>query len=227
MEIQQTANDFKFYTLFGMLLVTSKLCAMLFAQRLILFYGVILPGGIVPFCITFMILDIVTNNYGFRNARKIIFFNLACEASMALIIQLTLTITPSSIFHYEQSYQKLMTPFITLFTASLTATVVAYLLNCYVFSKLYYSFKGKHLWLRCILATALGELIFSIIWTTIFFWKQIGLYSINILVINQYLFKVLFEIITLPITYLIVYLLNKYELHVDIEYKNFKPLHKG
>jgi uncharacterized integral membrane protein (TIGR00697 family) len=221
------ANDFKFFTLFGMLLVTSKLCSMLFAQRLISLCGIILPGGIIPFCITFMVLDIVTNNYGFKNARKIIFFNLLCEAILAFNIQTTLKITPSLLFQHEPAYQELMSPFIKLFTASLFATVVAYLLNCYIFSRLYYSFKGKHLWLRCILATALGELVFSIIWTVVFFWKQLSIDNMNVLVINQYLFKVLFEIITLPITYFAVYLLNKYELDVDIEYKNFKPLHKG
>lgn len=224
---QQEANDFKFYTLFGMLLVTFKLCAMLFAQRLVSFYGIILPGGIIPFCMTFMILDIVTNNYGFKNAKKIIFFNLLCEAIMTLIIQVTLNVKPSPLFNHEAACQELMSSFIKLFTASFSATIIAYLLNCYIFSKLYYSFKGKYLWLRCILATALGELIFSITWTMIFFWKELGLHNINTLVINQYLFKVLFEIITLPVTYLIVYLLNKYEIHVDIEYKNFKPLHKG
>lgn len=221
------ANDFKFLTVFGMLLVTTKLCSMLFAQRLISIYGIVLPGGIIPFCTTFMILDIVTNNYGFKNARKIIFINLLCEAVMAITIQLTVKIAPSPIFRHEHAFQEIMFSFIKLFVASMTATLAAYLLNCYVFSKLYYSFEGKLLWLRTIFATALGELVFSIIWTTIFFWKQLSITNIDLLVIYQYLFKIFFAIITLPITYIVVYLLDNHELHADIEYKNFKPLHKG
>ncbi|MBP9742511.1 MAG: queuosine precursor transporter [Burkholderiales bacterium] len=224
--MKQTAY-FKFLSLFGMLLVTTKLCSMLFAQRVFEVYGIIFPGGILPFCITFMLLDIITNNYGLKNARKIIIFNLFCEAVMTLITLLSLEITPSRLFQHEYEFQEVMTPFLKLFVASISATLIAYLLNCYIFSKLYYSFKGKLLWLRCILATAVGELVFSVIWTTIFFWKQLNINTINTLVIDQYLFKIIFEIVSLPITYIIVQLLDKYEINAEIEWENFKPIHHG
>ena len=85
-------------------------------------------------------------------------------------------------------------------------------------------FNDELLWFRCILSTALGELVFSIIWSVIFFRGKLSQDMISSIVVNQYIFKVIFEIITLPITYLIVYFLNKFELKTKIKY-NFTPVH--
>ena len=209
-----------------MLIITCKIFSMLFAQRIFLLFNSPLPGGIFAFCMIFMLLDIITNNYGYKNARKIILLTLSCETIFALLVFTGLIIIPSSMFKLETSYILIFTSYYDIFIASFIATIIAFTLNCYVFSKLYYSFNGKHLWLRCILSTALGELVFSIIWTFIFFKNKLSFDLINHIVLNQYLFKVLFEVATLPITYLIIYLLDKFELRTDIEYKGFTPLYK-
>ena len=86
--------QFKYLPTFAMVLVAIKLGAMLFVGRNILFGSLLMPGGIIPFCITFLILDVVTNNYGLDNAKKLIFSLIFCEATFSLIIFLTLQFTP-------------------------------------------------------------------------------------------------------------------------------------
>jgi uncharacterized integral membrane protein (TIGR00697 family) len=170
-----------------------------------------------------MLLDIVTNHYRYENAKRIIIFNGICEAVMAMIMYLTFKFQPIKTFTNETAFLTVLQPAIWIFFASLIATVCSYFLNCYIFSKLYFSFDGKYLGLRCMISTAIGELVFSMIWTPIYFWGKLDIHSIQILVLNQYLFKVSFEFITLPITYLLIYLLGKFENPVEIKYKNFTP----
>jgi uncharacterized integral membrane protein (TIGR00697 family) len=216
-------NDFKFLSLFGMLIVTNKLFSMILAPRILTIFGIILPGGIIPFCIIFMLLDIITNHYKYENAKKIILFNALCEAAMAALIYFTFKLHPNQSFNQEAEFIAVLQPTINIFFASLLATIISYFFNCYIFSKLYFSFEGKYLGLRCVISTAIGELVFSMIWTPIYFWGRLDIHSIQHLIINQYLFKVGFELVTLPITYLLIYLLAKYENPVNIKYKNFTP----
>ncbi|MBP9742506.1 MAG: queuosine precursor transporter [Burkholderiales bacterium] len=211
------SKQYKYYSLFGMILVAIKLGAMLFVGRNLLLGGVIMPGGIIPFCTTFFILDIVTNNYGLANARKMIFSLLLCEAIFSFIIYFTLKLTPVSP-QYEASFKLVTQAVIRLFFGSFTATIVAYFLNCYIFSKLYIFYSGKKLWFRCILSTAAGELVFSVVWTFIYFYGRMNNEDKLLLVMDQYIFKVLFEIASIPVTYLIVELLDRYEVPREIKF---------
>jgi uncharacterized integral membrane protein (TIGR00697 family) len=214
---QENNSYFKFLPLFSMLLVATKLGAMLFVGRNLIINSVMFPGGIVPFCTTFVILDIITNNYGLQNARKVIFSLILCEATFSLIIYFTLNVQPTSTAN-ELAYNLVTRPVIRLFFASFCATITAYLLNCYLFSKLYILYSGRMLWLRCILATSGGELVFSLVWTFMYFYGSLNNKALFILVIDQYIFKVLFEVVTLPITYAVVWLLNKYEYPLQINF---------
>lgn len=88
------------------------------------------------------------------------------------------------------------------------------------------SFKGKHLWLRCLVATTLGEIVFSLVSTPVLFYDILSINNIGVLIFHNYSFKLVFELITLPFIYIMVYLLNKYENNNYIGYINFEPIHK-
>lgn len=109
--------------------------------------------------------------------------------------------------------------------AGAVATLIAFYINCHIFSRLLFRFNGKYLWLRCITATASGEFIYSIISNTIFFINKLQASQIMELTYNNFGFKFMFEVVTLPLTYLLVYLLAKYEIPQVLKYKNFKPKH--
>ena len=134
MKQQKIAINYKFLTFFAMLIITCKIFSMLFAQRIFLLFNSPLPGGIFAFCMIFMLLDIITNNYGYKNARKIILLTLSCETIFALLVFTGLIIIPSSMFKLETSYILIFTSYYDIFIASFIATIIAFTLNCYVFS---------------------------------------------------------------------------------------------
>lgn len=70
---------------------------------------------------------------------------------------------------------------------------------------------GKQLWLRCICATSLSELIYSLIFDLLYFFHQLTIEQILGIVLSNYGVKLVFEFLSLPLTYLFVALLNKYD----------------
>lgn len=89
--------------------------------------------------------------------------------------------------------------------------------------EIFFNFQGKHLWLRCIGATSIGELVYSSIFDGIFFAHSLSMTKIMDIIINNYSFKFMFEVFTLPITYMLVNILDKCECKTTIKYINFEP----
>lgn len=227
MNNEQSTLHFWFLPLIGMLLVTVSLTANIFAPRLLLahftFFDLLLPGGIIAFPATFAILDIITEHYGYKRASSLIKFNLICQCVFSLLITLILKLNSHVSAQYEIAFHTVLGTSISIFVASLFASLIADLVNCKILATWKIYLNGKHLWLRAIGSTAVGELVFSCIWVLIFFHSSLSNQSIVWLIFSQYLVKVLYEIICVPFTYLSVYLLGKYEGVTRIRYLNFDP----
>ena len=83
--------------------------------------------------------------------------------------------------------------------------------NSIVLSRLKVVTKGKNLWIRTILSTVVGEGLDSVIFITISFWGTMENSVVLQMILFQYLFKVGYEVIFTPVTYLVVKLVKKAE----------------
>jgi uncharacterized integral membrane protein (TIGR00697 family) len=205
----------------SMLYLTVFITTNIFAARFIEIFGMVLPGGIYGFPLTFAILDIVTEYYGVGIARKIIY---SAVFSMFVFVLLV------SIYYYfgflhvnaaNKEYATLLDKslyYIFFYHSSALYIVlsgsVAILLadttNCVILSKLKSRWESKHLWLRCIIATSIGEVVFSLTWTTIYMFKTHILPKSDVLnaVVSQTILKSLYEVLALPATYAIIFFLR-------------------
>ena len=97
--------------------------------------------------------------------------------------------------------------------------------NSTVLSKMKVLTSGKHLWMRTIGSTLVGELLDSIIFVAIAF---SGLYASSVLIVmavSNYLFKTAIEVICTPFTYLVVNFLKKHEQLDTYDYgERYNPL---
>ena len=86
--------------------------------------------------------------------------------------------------------------------------------NSVVLSKMKVMSGGKHLWMRTIGSTVVGELVDSAIFVAIAF---SGLYDSSVLIVmvfSNYLFKTMIEVVCTPFTYAVVGFFKRYE-HID------------
>ena len=163
-----------------------------------LFFGAFL-AAIIPFCISFFLLDLNSAIYGSDSSKKIIKYTLNIRLIIASLIYLIiqpLTIYPD---YFDSVVRGMFSGYI--------AGYLGYFLNIYLFSKINYYFEKRHLWLNVLIATSTGELLYSIISNTLFMLTKFNVAEIMSITINGFWFKLLFEIATLPILYFLVYYL--------------------
>jgi len=199
-----------FIVLFG-LFITCLLISNVIAGKLISIAGVVLPSAVILFPITYILGDVFTEVYGFRKTRLVIWGGFAANLIMSLIFMAAIALPSPSFFADSAAYAKVlgMTPRIVF--ASLVAYWAGEFANSIVLSLLKKTTKGKRLWMRTIGSTIAGQALDTALFITISFFGEVPPSVLLQMVIAQYLFKVGYEIIFTPLTYLIVGKIKKIE----------------
>lgn len=178
------------------------------------FYGEYIYGaGVLFFPISYLFGDILTEVYGYKRSRKVIwagFGALLFASLMAFVVtKLPVARTMSAEQHEAINLIFGQTPRIVL--ASLAAFWCGEFVNSFVLAKMKLLTAGKFLWLRTVSSTILGEIADSVIFYPVAFfgvWSNEQLISV---MIGNYFIKVLWEVFATPFTYVIVNFLKKAE----------------
>ncbi|MCR5475455.1 MAG: queuosine precursor transporter [Lachnospiraceae bacterium] len=196
----------------SMLYVTCLLTSNLIAGKIwALTDHITVPASVILFPVTYILADIYTEVYGFGRAKQVIWMGFICNfiAVITYVIMVDLPYPASWIDQNAYAVVFGFTPRV------LAASFVAYLFgefsNAVILSRLKVITKGKKLWLRTILSTMVGQGLDSVIFITISFMGIISIGHIVTMILYQYLFKLIFEVVFTPLTYLIVGKLKKAE----------------
>ncbi len=95
--------------------------------------------------------------------------------------------------------------------ASLIAYFVGEFLNSMVMSRLKVKTAGKHLWFRAIASTVIGEGADSFIFNFVAFGGVFPIATVAYIAFSGFVLKTLYEVVALPLTYLIVPWLKRAE----------------
>jgi len=199
-----------FIVLFG-LFITCLLISNVIAGKLISIAGIVLPSAVILFPITYILGDVFTEVYGFRKTRLVIWGGFAANLIMSLVFIAAIALPSPSFFADSAAYAKVlgMTPRIVF--ASLVAYWAGEFANSIVLSLLKKMTRGKHLWMRTIGSTIAGQALDTALFIAIGFFGDVPLPVLFQMMIAQYLFKVSYEVVFTPLTYLIVGKIKKIE----------------
>ena len=196
----------------SMLYVTCLLISNLIAGKIwALTDYITVPASVILFPVTYILADIYTEVYGFGRAKQVIWMGFICNffAVITYVIMVDLPYPASWIDQDAYAVVFGLTPRV------LAASFVAYLFgefsNAVILSRLKVITKGKKLWLRTILSTMVGQGLDSVIFITISFMGIISIGNMVTMILYQYLFKLIFEVVFTHLTYLIVGKLKKTE----------------
>jgi uncharacterized integral membrane protein (TIGR00697 family) len=181
-------------------------------------------GGTLLFPLSYIFGDILTEVYGYRRSRKVIWLGFGSILVMALIFIIVGVLPSAPGWTNQDAYDKILglTPRIVI--ASLIAYFAGEFSNSFILAKLKIATKGKWLWTRTIGSTVVGEGVDSILFILIAFAGVFPNDLLATLIISNYLFKTCMEIILTPITYVIINFLKKSEQENYFDYKtNFNP----
>lgn len=170
-----------------------------------------LDGGTLIFPLTYIFGDILTEVYGFKKARKVIWLGVFANLLMAATFMVVGLLPSAPDWPNQGAYTAILgwTPRIVL--ASITAYFMGEFVNSVILSRLKVITKGRWLWSRTIGSTLVGQLIDTLIFITIAFAGALPNELLVSLIISNYLFKTGIEVLFTPITYKIVNFLKKAE----------------
>jgi uncharacterized integral membrane protein (TIGR00697 family) len=189
--------------------VTALVVSNIIAVKLVEISGQVFPAGLVIFPLSYLLGDVLTEVYGLRAARAVIWLGFACNLLAVAAIQIAIALPSAPFYEHDQAYSDVLGTTWRLFVASLTAYVVGELANAYVLARLKAATGGRLLWVRTIGSTVVGEGLDSAIFVTVAF-AGTGT-SLGNPIVTTWAIKVGWETLATPLTYAIVNYLKRSE----------------
>lgn len=227
-------GGFRWYPLVTAIFVATLIASNIIAVKIVQIGPLTLPAAVILFPVAYIFGDILTEVYGYALARRVIWTGFLCNLIAVLAIWIG-GLLPAAPFWtlgvYEspqaaqQAYQAILGFTPRLLLASFIAYLMGEFLNSFVLAKLKVKTQGRFLWLRTITSTLVGEGVDSAIFLTIAFINIFSPADLGKAILSQWSFKVAYETLATPLTYLIVGWLKRAE-QVDTFDRdtNFNPV---
>ncbi|HLC79916.1 MAG TPA: queuosine precursor transporter [archaeon] len=174
----------------------------------ILGFDVAFSVGLIPFFMTFFILDAINEVHGRQKAREMIWLGVLTLVFVAIVtlISVALPFAQRSWLTPEQ-FNPVFDAGLRIIIASIIAFMLADLNDALVFSKLKENFKGKLLWLRSNVSNFIGQTIDTFVFMFLAFFNFFGLLggydaAFVVSIALPYLFlKLVLSVFNTPIVY--------------------------
>ena len=207
------------------LFITCLIAANIMAVKLINFFGLVLPAAIIIFPVSYILGDILTEVYGYRQARQVIWLGFLCNLIVVSAIYLGQIIPAASFWDGQAAYERILGYTPRILVASFLAYLVGEFSNSFVLAKMKIATRGRHLWTRTIGSTLVGQGLDSLVFITLAFAGTIPSSALFSAIITQWLVKTMYEAAVTPATYRVVNILKKREgMDVFDHETRFNPL---
>ena len=169
-------------------------------------------AGVLFFPISYIFGDILTEVYGYGRDRRVVWAGFGALAFASLMAWVVVSLPPSDsdfMRMYQGQLEGVFGNAWRIAAGSMIAFWCGSFSNSYVMAKMKVSSNGKHLWMRTIGSTLVGELVDSSLFYLIAFYGIWATGDVIKVAIVQYLFKTGWEVVMTPVTYRIVGFLKR------------------
>jgi hypothetical protein len=210
------------------LFVTCLITANIIITKQISIGGIILPAAIIIFPLSYIIGDVLTEVYGYRQARRVIWLGFLCNLIAVLAIWIGKILPPAPVFEAQTAYERILGGTPRFLLASFVAYLAGEFANSFVLAKMKIMTKGRWLWTRTIGSTLVGQGVDTLVVLIIAFVGVLPLSVLGIMILGHWLVKSAYEVIATPLTYVVVgYLKRKEGVDVYDYETDFNPLRFG
>ena len=217
-------REYKFFTLITGFFVAVLLISNIASSKIVDFGPFTFDGGTILFPISYIFGDVLTEVYGYRRSRQVIWIGFAAAILMTIVLAIVGFLPSAQGWNNQDAYMAILGTTPRIVAGSLIAYFAGEFSNSYILAKMKIFTRGRWLFSRTIGSTLVGEGIDTLFFVGIAFTGTIPGGTLMALIISNYVFKVSFEVVATPLTYWVVGFLKKNE-KVDIyDYKtNFNP----
>ena len=218
--VKNQNSDFRPLTVVACMLTTFYLIANIMAVKVISIGGIALfDAGTITFPFAYMLGDALTEIWGFKTARKVIFLTFVSNIILVAATSIGLILpAPDYMAETTAAYACIFTYVPRIVAASLLAFLGGELSNAWVMAKIKEKTGQRHLWLRTIGSSAVGYIFDTVLFVIIAFAGTAPASDLLTMIAAQYFMKLALEAIGgTPLAYGLIYWLRK---HVETEEAN-------
>ncbi|MFH1256587.1 MAG: queuosine precursor transporter [Candidatus Diapherotrites archaeon] len=191
--------------------VAVLLISNIASTKIMQFFLFQFDGGTLLFPLSYIFGDILTEVYGYRKSRKVIWFGFIATAFMSIYLALVGWLPPAAGWENQAAYDAVLGLVPRIVLASLIAYFAGEFSNSFVLAKMKIWSRGKNLYQRTIGSTIIGEGIDTLLFVLIAFYGVLGPELLLAVFLSNYVFKVGVEVLATPFTYKIVGFLKREE----------------
>ena len=208
--------------IFIALFITCLITANVTAVKVISLGPFLLPAAIFIFPLSYIFGDVLTEVYGYRLARRVIWLGFLCNLIFVFFVWVGQVLPAAPLWEGQEAYQRILGYTPRLLAASFLGYLVGEFANSFILAKMKIMTRGRWLWSRTIGSTIIGQGLDSSIFITVAF---IGTPSfLPIMILYHWLAKTVIEALATPLTYVMVNWMKRREAIDTYDYDTrFNP----
>ncbi|MBO7259743.1 MAG: queuosine precursor transporter [Paludibacteraceae bacterium] len=210
----------------GILFSVCLIIANIVEQKLIQIGPIEATAGLIIFPFSYILNDVISEVWGYRQARYIIWMGFFANFLAVAIFQLSIALPSSVHFLHNAEFNLVLGATLRITLASFAAFLIGSFLNAYVMSRMKILQGGRNFSLRAVVSTMVGEGADSMCFFFLAFVGIVPTKDLLLLILTQALMKTIYEIIMLPISNRLVRWVKQKEdtdvFDQDIDYNPFK-----
>jgi len=185
----------------GMIYSALLILSNLTAAKIIAVGGMNLTAALLFFPLTYIFDDVLTEVYGFKMSRRIIWLGLFANAIVTFGGMLAAALPPASFWPNQAAFETVFSLSLRIFIASSIGYLCGEFINSVLMAKIKVWTQGRHFWLRAILSSCCGVGLDTLLFCSIAFYGTMPFKELWHMMLLIYMIKICYEIIALPLSY--------------------------
>ena len=181
-------KNYKYLGSISVFFVSVLLISNIASTKIIDLQWFVFDGGTLLFPLSYIFGDILTEVYGYKRSKRVIWLGFFMALLMALVFMIVGLLPSAEEWNNQSAYDLILGATPRIIFASLVAYTFGEFSNSYILAKIKIYTKGKKLWLRTIGSTLVGELIDSTLFILIAFYGILPNSLLVTLIISNYIF---------------------------------------
>ena len=204
-------QHYSLYDIFAILFVTTLLVSNIVSVKIVSVGWLTFDAGTVLFPLAYIVGDIITEVYGYRRTRRLIYNGVAALMLMTLTFWVVQLLPADSSWTGQTAFESTLGVVWRLAIGSVTALFVGEIMNAYVMGRMKVASRGRGLWRRMVSSSLAGNALDTVIFSTIAFVGTMPMDSFWQLIVTVFLIKMAVEIMVSPLTMHLIARVKKHE----------------
>lgn len=199
------------YELLAGIFITTLIVSNIASVKMVSIGPLVFDAGTLLFPLAYIVGDIITEVYGFKKMRSMIYMGVGMLLLASLTFWLVGVLPSAEGWVHQDAYATVLGMTLRIVLASVTAIFVGELVNAYILAYLKQKMKGKQLWSRLIGSSVLGSLADTTLFTVLAFAGTMPSGTLLNIIGTVFSIKIATEIIVSPLTIQIIGYIKRVE----------------